>query len=244
MVIRNGRLQDRYAIRSDADAFIVGDGRGNDLMADVVYIYNEEINNSNIGQNYLYEGRLDEITKNKVELRDFTVLDQNEWESFDDTKELYYNNDTDIYDLEDDEFIQPEDFYAKDYAVDEDSDYVRKHHLKDWHGYVYTDGDQIQCIIVQKKRDSLLKQRITNGTVEAGSLIEDTNVGWKVKIQNPKDWSRSKGQWMERSSSLPLYLEDAMIIKDGEMISPEQLKSNDRLYIVRKNMEAKVIIVK
>ena len=34
------------------DIFIVGDGTSGTMSANIIYVYNEGINNSNIGQNY------------------------------------------------------------------------------------------------------------------------------------------------------------------------------------------------
>jgi hypothetical protein len=212
------------------------------MMADVIYVHNEDINNSNIGQDYIYEGRLDEIVSDRVVLKDFAVLDKNEWESFDEDKELYYDNDVTIYDLEAGKQITPKEFYSGDYAVDEDSSYADDYDLKDWYAYVYTDGDRISSIMLRENRDSLLQQRVTNGTIE--SIEEHSLVGWKLGVRDAKDWSTRKEQWMAKDVSLSILLSKAMIVKDGKMITPEELNIGDRLYMVRDDTEAKVVIVK
>ncbi|KAE9636092.1 hypothetical protein [Defluviitalea raffinosedens] len=243
IVIKNGRLVDIYALEPGVDAFIVGDGRIDGMNANVIYVYNEDINNSNIGQDYLYEGRLDVVFRDSIILKKFALLNRHEWEGFNDTKELYYDEDTMIYDLEAGKIVAHEDFYYGDYAVDEDSDYAKQKGLEDWYAYVYADGDRIQAIMVQKNRDSLLKQRITNGV--AGAVPENHKwTGWRINIINASDWSPKNTQWMPRKDSFYLTLEEAMIIKDGKIIQPEELKQNDRLYIVRDGLNAKVVIVK
>ncbi|WP_341876118.1 hypothetical protein [Defluviitalea saccharophila] len=243
IVIKNGRLVDIYALGPGMDAFIVGDGRIDGMAANVVYIYNEDMNNSNIGQDYLYEGRIDVVFRDSIILRDFALLNKHEWEGFDDTKELYYDEDTMIYDLEEGKIKTPEEFYFEDYAVDEDSDYADDYDLEDWYAYVYTDGDRINAIMVQKNRDSLLRQRVTNGVI--GAVPENHQwTGWRVNIINASDWSPRNGQWMARKDAFNLILEEAMIIKDGKIIQADELKPNDRLYIVRDGLEAKVVIVK
>lgn len=243
IVIKNGRLVDTYSLDAGMDAFIVGDGRNGVSSANVVYIYNEGINNSNIGQDYLYEGRLDAVFRDSVMLEDFALLNKNEWEGFDDTKELYYDEDTMIYDLEERALITPEEFYYGEYAVDEDSDYTQDLDYEDWYAYIYADGDRISSIMIQKNRDSLLRQRITNGTT-AGAPQDHIWVGWRINITNASDWSPRKESWMARKDSFYLSLEEALIIKDGKIIKPDELKQRDRLYIVRDSLEAKVVIVK
>lgn len=49
---------------------------------------------------------------------------------------------------------------------------------------------------------------------------------------------------MARKDSFYITLEDAIIIKNGRIIGSDQLNKDDRLYIVREDLKAKVIIVK
>ncbi len=242
IVIKNGRLVDGYSINTSQDAMVVADGRGSSLSADVVYVYNEDINNSNIGQNLIYSGRLDTILEDTVTLKDFFLLDKNEWESFDENKELFYDQDTTIYDLENKKMIKPNEFYAGDYAVEEDSSRVKKNRLKDWYGYIYADGDRISTIVVQRDMDSLLRQRITTGNI--GTVVEDEMVGWTMLLQDAKDWSNHNDKWMTRTVSTRINLEKAMIVKDGQMITAEDLQPGDRLYIVRDDFIGKIVLVK
>jgi hypothetical protein len=242
IVVKNGRLVDQYAINPGTNAFIVADGRGNELMAGVVYIYDEDLNNSNIGQNYIYAGRLDEVVDGTIQLKNFFLMNRNDWESFDRTKELYYDNDTDIFDLDNKTKITPKEFYSGDYSVDESTDYAKDNNLKDWYAYIYADGDRAAAIMVQKRIESLLGQRVTNGTVE--NISEDELVGWTLELKNAADWSGRKEKWIEKSASTRVNLEKAMIIKDGKMIQADEIKTGDRLYIVRNGFEAKVVVVK
>lgn len=250
MVIKNGRLVDKESIIPNSDAFIVADGRGNDLYADVINVYNEEINNSNIGQNYIYTGRLSRIFEDKVYLEDFYLLNQHDWESFrtrneDDQKELFYDNDTTIFDLEEKKYISQKEFFAGDYSVDEetdDADRIKKYNLKDWYGYIYTDGDRITSIMVQKKLDTLSRQRVTNGVIQKSE--DDKLVGWTVYLTDGKDYSQRHEKWMAKNTTIRVNLEKAMIIKNEKIISAEELQSGDRLYIVRDDFYGKVVVVK
>ena len=240
--VKNGRLVDQYSINANSDAWVVADSRNGAGMADVVYIYNEDLNNSNIGQSYLYAGRLDQVLEDRLTLEDFFLLNQNAWESFSGDKELYLDNDTQIYDVENKKKITLEEFYAGDYSVDEGTDYAKDHNLKDWYGYIYTDGDRASGVLVQKSMDTLLRQRMTVGVVE--SVTESELVGWTIKLQNGADWSERNEKWMQKASSTSISVAKAMIIKDGKFISQDDLKAGDRLYIVRDGFDAKVVIVK
>lgn len=244
IVIRNGRLQDTYALNANSDVLVVADGRGLDRMAGIVYVYNEDINNSNIGQRYLYSGRLDQIIEDRVWLEDYFILNQNEWESFSDTKELFYDNDTSIYDLEDGRFITPKEFVSGDYSMSSTKDHHEdcdRGELKDWYGYVYTDGDRIAAISVQKDMDSLLRQRVTNGIVS--SIEDDPTVGWNIVLRNSNDWSNYRSQWMPKNSDLRINIDSAAIIKNGSLIKPQEINSSDRLYVVRMILGLKLLLL-
>ncbi len=241
--IKNDRIVDQYSINPESDAFIVADGRNDGQIADLVYIYNENINNSNIGQNYIYALRLDEIFEYEINTEEFYLLDENEWESFDEDKEFYYDEDTYIYDLENDQQITAEEFYSDDYAVDEDSDYADDNDLRDWYAYIYADGDRVVALSAKEKMDSLLRQRITTGIIETAPE-DDSMIGYNITLMNARDWSRRNDEWMMKNTSLKLILEEALIIKNDKVVDYKDLKVGDRLYIVRDDMECKIVIVK
>lgn len=242
IVIKNDRVVDTFALNAQSDVFVVADGRGINSRADVVYVLNEDVNNSNIGEHYIYAGRMDKIVEDRLWLKDFFLLDENDWQSFKGEKELFFDNDTDIYDLTNNKKLGLKEFYSGSYAVDESSDYAKKNNLRDWHAYIYTDGDRISAIMVQKNMDSLLKQRTTNGLIS--SVTNSDLVGWEIKITNARDWSSAKSQWMQKNADLNVNLEKALLIKNDRRIEPYDLKSNDRVYLVRDDYYAKVFIVK
>lgn len=244
MVIKNGRLIEPYGIKVNSDAYVIAEGRQGSLLADVMYIFNEEINHTSVGQNFLYMGRLNEIYEDSVILKKYYSLEQNEWDyhGSSSTKDLYYDTDTFIYDLEQGKMITSKEFFTGNYAVDEDSSYADIHDLDDWYGYVFTDGDRIAGILLQKNNDSLTSQRVSTGTIE--SINEDHFVGWVTYLKNSSDYSSLKNKWMLRNTSIRLNLQKALIIKDGKIITANSLQSGDRLYVVRDDFFAKVILVK
>ena len=242
IIIKNGRLVDKYAINSKADIFVVGDGRGDSRLADVVYIYNVDINNSNIGHYQLYAGRMNTIVENKLWLKDFFLLTNNDWESFSGEKELFYDNDTYIFDLESRRQLTVKEFFSGSYAVDENSQHVRDNNLRDWHCYAYTDGDRIVSIKVMKNMDSLLRQRVTNGIVQ--QIENDELVGWALTLMNANDWSAAKSQWMPKNTAIRVTLDKTLLIKGEEPIHPEDIKPGDRVYLVRDDFHGKVLLIK
>ena len=69
-------------------------------------------------------------------------------------------------------------------------------------------------------------------------------MGWIIKLKDAKDWSSVHKEWMAKNASLNIYLRDAMIIKNGQRVTLDEIKIGDRLYLVRDSNMAKVIIIK
>ena len=90
--------------------------------------------------------------------------------------------------------------------------------------------------------DSLLAQRVTTG--RAGEIVDDSMVGWTLILNDAKDFSNNKNEWMPKNSSLRLSIEDATIIRYGQLISPAELNAGEMLYLVRDDFKTKIIIVK
>lgn len=240
--VKSRRIVDPYSLTAGFDAVVISDGSVDNRTAGIVYILNEEINHSNAGNHYLYAGRLDMILEDMITLEDFYLLNKNSWEGFDDEKKLYYDNDTHVYDLENKKLITNKELYSGNYSVDEDSDYAEDNNLRNWYAYAYTEGDRIAVLGVKEKLDSLLKQRVTNGAIS--QLEDDIHVGWTIRLVDANDWSNRHEKWMSKNSSLRVNLEEAIIIKDGKLIEPFDLQVGNRLYLVRDDFEARVVIVK
>ena len=241
MVIKSGRLIDINNLNPQSDGLIIADGRGNALSADVIYIYNEDINNSNIGQDYIYAGRLNTILEDKIYLKNYSILDKNDWEPFPDEKELFFDDDTYIYDMENGKEISSKEFFSSKFSIDEKT--KKDKEKRDWYGYLYTDGDRISAAFIKKSTDSLLAQRTTVGIVET-SPTENEFMGWTINLKDAKDWSSIHKEWMVKNASLNIYLRDAMIIKNGQRVTLDEIKIGDRLYLVRDSNMAKLIIIK
>ncbi|SHH07425.1 hypothetical protein SAMN02745221_01624 [Thermosyntropha lipolytica DSM 11003] len=242
VVIKDGRLQDKMILGSGDDVLIIADGRGLSRLANIIYVYNQSLNNTKNGQYYILAGRLDQVTEYRLWLKDYFVLGGNQWESFRGSRELFFDHDTAFYDGENRILLSADQFIAGDYAVDEESERVKKEGLKDWYAYLYVDGERVVAALLQPKMDSLLVQRVTTGTVH--KVVQDELAGWTVEMRDGADFSPARGQWMPRTAFLRVNLEKALLIKEDKLITPEELKTGDRLYMVRDDFFGKVIVVK
>ena len=244
IIVKNDRLVDKYSVNSQSNVFLVSDGATNP-QTNILYIYDEDINNSNIGENNLYFGQIDEIIDYEIRLRRYSVLKKNEWDHYRGSTKLYYDDDTYIYDMKSKKLITTKEFQTGNYAVDEDSDYAYDKDLKDWHGYLYTHGENILAIGLQKdreSRDDLLRQRVTAGSIS--SITTDPYVGSVIYLKDSRDWSNRNDKFIPKSQDLRLMVEDAIIVKEDKLITKEELRPGDRLYLVRDDLKCKFILVK
>jgi hypothetical protein len=246
VIIKNGRLVDRYSLHSLADAFIVADGSGSNKLAQLIYVYNEDINNSSFGRNGIYSGKLDVVTEDRVWLEHINLLSNNRWQyQFDLMKELEYDHDTFIYDLVTGKQISPTEFSANNYAVDEWSEHAKANNLKSWYAYLFTNGDRIAGITVMRFPENWYQQRVTTGTIQTVTRSQSgQSADWTVTLQDVREWSNLREQWMIRDGGLTISITGAMLVRDGQAILPEELKQGDRVYLVRDDFRTKVLLVK
>ncbi len=246
MVIKSGRIVDSHSITANSSALIVSDGRGDSSIADVIYIYDEEVNNSNIGMDMIYSGRIDSIGEYALTLKDFFVINKNEWESFGSikygVKEFYYDNDTFIYDADSRVVLDAEKLLNGEYHVDEDKATEAYHkRLRDYYAYAYTDGDRIAGIYLRKKIDSHSRQRIVTATLNKNPLkygieidaideVEDPDL--RLDLRDIKDWSNYTESWKLKYANLDISAQGALVMKNGKRIKTSELKKGDKLYMV------------
>lgn len=231
IVIKNGRLLDKEAISEDQDVFIAGDGKNGEFMANIVYVYNEEINHTDMTNYMLYYGNVYALLEESFELRSMYSLPANEWiEPAERRKTFYFDSDVSVFDMDNQTIssvMDELDSYYKDdlFEYFYDSEYGYRY------AYVYAEGDRVSTIAFTSKKQNVEYLRTTIGTVVK---VEDHPMGgWLVTLKNAADWSAQKNSWMPRSSELTVILEQSAIVKDGKAILPQDIKPGDRLYIVR-----------
>ena len=158
---------------------------------------------------------------------------------------LFFDPETFIYDLETEEKISPDEFISGRYAVDEDSLSAEDiaNAVRDYQAYIHTDGDRINNIYLKKTLDPLASQRVTTARVES-SFIGDGTGRLTLDLKDVKDWSTRLGNWNLKYANMNLRIGQALVVKDGKGISPDQIKKGDRLFIVRDDLEAKIILVR
>ena len=261
--IKHDRLVSLDNIYQGSSGLVVADGRNQEKSATLVFIFDESINNTNLGEYQLYAGRLQKVVPEAVTLRDFFVLTDNKWESFAEEKEFFFDDEIKLLNVDSlyepnatpkREMVTPKEFSAREFSVDEKGGYEAPaikdgdktnegRHRRDWYGYFFMKGDRITSGVVSKSIDSLLRQKVTIGYLEEDSF-DDSLMGWKIILRDAKDYSEFSDRWIEKNENVHFYIGGAMVIKDGEQVSLDALKRGDKLYLVRDNNDVKFIIVK
>lgn len=242
IILRNGRLVDRQALSAGIDVTVIGSGENRNCIAEIINILNSEVNASNIGGYWICAGKLEDIYDDVLWLDSYYLLDKNEWQSDSGEIEFYFDDDTGIYDAKADKVISKEEFISGNYAVDENSDYVKENNLEDYFAYMYVQGDRVAAIMLQEDSDSLNRQRITSGTVK--EIAENHRLGWTVNLSEVRNWSSSSEKWRLSSANQQLLLDKALIIKNKQIINVDDLMVGDNLYIVREDLYCKIVLVK
>lgn len=242
IIVRDGRLQDKYALTTGTDAFFVTDTVRGQRIANVVNILSVGINNSSIGQNCLYSGLLADVFEDSFWLEDAYRHDDNAWQRVSGQVELFLDNDTSIWDMDNKKLITLAEFVGGDYSVDLDDERTRDLGLTSWFVYVFARGDRGACLALHHEEHDIHELRTTTGTVV--SVENDGLVGWVMTLKNTSDWSEHNGQWMGKQTNLRLGLENALIIKNGKAVLPKSLRTGDRLYMVRNDFRVMVMLVK
>lgn len=244
IIIRDGRLQDKSVLTAGTDAYFITDSIGEKRLVSVALIYNAGINNSSAGQTAIYYGQLSDVFEDSFWIEDPYQLKDNSWDDVG-KMEFFMDSDTSICDLVYKKTITMAEFTGGDYSVDEDSDRAEDYDLEDWYAYVVAMGDRAACIGLFKEEvdeDDLEAQRVTSGTIDR--VINNEAAGWEISLRDSSDWSERKEKWMAKNSNVKIGVAGALIIRNGKTISPGQLKAGERLYIVRDDYFAKVVLVK
>lgn len=232
--IRRNRILDIEDMEPGLDALVISDGRNGGLTASLVYVYGNETANNNAGRELLYMGRLQTVLPESVTMKDFFFLNHHTWESFGGEKEFFFDDDIKIFDAEKGQEVGYREFVSREYSVDENAPNSRKEKgkLRDWYAYIWADGDRVSAAYVKKSNDSLLRQRITEGTVLEVPK-EDPLAGLSVVLQNAKDYSVHGNRWLLKHENLHLFIKDAFVIKNGQRISAKEIQKGDQVYVVR-----------
>lgn len=235
--IKGGRIVDRTALNTDSDALVVTGGSGKDQTADIISIYDSGINDTSASQFALYAGNMQYVLPDRMTYDHFYYLEDNEWRSFSSEKDIYFDNDTKIYDEDAGKFITSREFFSGNYA------YSSSRGESNYFSYICADNDRAVAILLRKKNDSILQQRVSQGVV---SSLDTSNasVGAIAVVDGVTEWNESSNKWVARDGQLRVGIATAAIVRNGQAAACDAIKPGDYLFMVRDDFYVRMLVVR
>lgn len=213
ILIRNGRLVDSYSLQSSGTAFVVTDGPSSSKFANVIHITNDGFMSPNLADHTVYFGKIVSTGTYNLIINNAKKLSNNYWSNAD-TITLNFSDDTNVV----------EDFRRATLKVvprNEMDERIGKY------GYFYVKNNQIVASHIVGSTSPI------SNLVSVGRL-ESTIGGTTIRVQNVSQWQ--SGIWKEAGKIYNMNIEQATIIKEGKVISVNDLKPNDRLFIIHESI--------
>jgi hypothetical protein len=227
IVIHDGRLQEVNSLTPGMDVYVIADGTLPAVTAEVIYILNDSPLVSDLSQYRIYAGPMDVLMDQSIRLDHFFMLEDNEWVNYADAQELYYDDDTKIFDVNLNRALTAEDFIL--------GDYYANHYV-----YAYTVGDR--CIGIWVDQRLRLPRTIAAGTIAGQRSNLPNNRDITLTLKEERWWLSE--EWTFTPPTDKHFLENAMIVLEDKVISAEELKIGDRLYLICNGNVPRLAIVK
>lgn len=221
ILIRNGRVVDANSLPFKGSAFVVTDGRQKSEYANVIHITNDGFQSPNLVNHTLYFGRIDSTSGYRLSLSNAQKLTANKWITVPNPS-LAFSNDTGAV----------EDLKQGVLDIVPQQGEVREH--IDAYGYFYVAGDHIVGMhIIEGKT-------LSADLVSVGRLEEINND--IIAVRNVSHWLN--GTWDETGLISSMNIQQTTFIRDGRVISPNELNIHDRLYIIHESVvKGRIILV-
>ncbi|AXH98343.1 hypothetical protein DV702_00655 [Sporosarcina sp. PTS2304] len=221
ILIRNGRLVEPEALGAYGTAFIAASGPLNNQHANIIHISNDGLNSPNLSDHSIYFGKVSGILGYQLRLSSLSELKQNVWTVAPDS-DFYFNNETTVV----------EDYKQGIITRIPQMDLPFK---MGQYGYFYIKNNQV--IAAHFTPNTTLTKIVSVGRLAAISPSYTT-----MDVRNVSQWMN--GAWATQGFINKMDIQQATFIKDGEVIQPKDLRSNDRLFIVADSIvKGRIIIV-
>jgi len=226
IVLMNGKPVNPVVLGDSVQAFMVSEKQGNTQNLALAVLFEKP----SVPFKF-YKGRIYDIKTNSYVLKYYSELDDNEWQyNSDSTVELDVNSDTTIIDNtgSDPKVLSVADFLNQRY--------YSTNKFYSYRAYVITDGSETLGINILPQDYS---DRITIARIKEMDLENNT-----ITLTDARDWSSFYQNWQPNNSLDYINIKKALIIKNGNYVTPDQLSENDELYIIRESNNALLIYAK
>lgn len=225
ILIRDGRLVEPSTLTGGGSAFVITDGVTSDRYAHVINVTGDLLTSPNFGAHELYFGELSvvDIDRYKLSLDDAVRLDNNYWRATN-VPTLSYSNSTRAV----------RNFNSSVVVLQPNIDLIS---YEGHYGYFYVKDGHVQAVHLLQASQSKSARTLT-GSIQTIRKVAPIT----MNIRNVSNWSN--GQWVEAGAVQNLNFEQALIVKNGEVISSAELKINDRVTLYTSStLQVQVVIV-
>ncbi|MBB4823508.1 translation initiation factor IF-1 [Sporosarcina luteola] len=219
ILIRNGRLVDPVSLQAAGTALIITEGGNKSAFANVIHIANDGLQSPNMTDYSIYYGRIDSVGAYQLTLSSGYELANSGWSPVA-SQTLSFSNDT----------VAVEDRYNSVSKLIPQMDL--KFETSTYGYFIVQDGTIIAVHLIHPYAN------VAN-LVSIGRL--ETVSSGAISVINVSQWN---GYWREAGKIYNMDIRQATILKDGKVIALEDLKANDRLYILHESsVKGRIIIV-
>ncbi|WP_069650531.1 S-layer homology domain-containing protein [Caloranaerobacter ferrireducens] len=229
IIIKDGRVIHPYNLNKGDDIYVISQGKDKYTAA---LISVENIPSTGL---VIYRGRIDEIGEYKFELDDYDVLKDNNWDFS--TKQISFDisEDTKILDTRNDNPIEVsiKDFTNSRFLEDKYSinSYYRKY------AYVVKYDDMTIAM-------NVIDENTNPKIITVADVDNVDKINKNITLKNIKDWNEFKGIWNINNATFTLDVNKALIIKEGQNITINDISPGDSLYILRNNNVGYIVVVR
>lgn len=221
ILIRNGRLVDTNSLLYSGTAFVVTEGGQKSEYADVIHLANDGMEGPSLTNHSIYYGKINRTGTYNLTLNNAKLLFNHYWKEAD-SPNLTFSNDT----------IVVRDSRGSVLTVlpkNEMDDYVGEY------GYFYVKDNHITAVHLLGTT-AYPAELVSVGRMDGignDSIYYERNNPEIIHVRNVSQWRN--GVWNETGKISNMNIKQATIIRDGQVISAEELKIGDRLFIVHES---------
>lgn len=211
ILIRNGRLIDSATLTTNSGtAFVVTDGLTGDHFAQIINIANDSFTSPNLTNHQLYFGKLTLVDGYLIEVDDVLKVDQNYWKKAN-TQVFSISNDTNAV----------VNNYGRTIDIIPNMDLIA---YEKRYGYFYVKDGHVNAIHLLQPFEAMAS-KVLSGNINGIDSIYPAS----INVRNVSQWYN--GAWIEASQITNMNIDEALIIKNGEVIEPSDLRIEDRVVI-------------
>jgi hypothetical protein len=262
IVVKNGRVITSQSLQPDDSVVAITERNGGVNTANVVNVtaMDDDMFNN------IYFGTLKDVYFNSITLDNYTFVDNHKFRgiSRSDTDPFYVFTETDIVDLTDEdnkEVLSINDLFHGSYSEGENES---DEGGVDYHKYyTYFIADDANGIIGMRMRfkgllegqnfdDDNSSVRRANDDLEEtlddviftkGILIDVDDNQSRFQLTSSHDYINYRERWVLNNVDTYIEYDDAIIIRNNEEISPDDIDTGEYLYAMRINENALIIFV-